>query len=275
MPVAEIDQRTAVLPKNADMPTTFESEWRARFDRFASRGGSDAVISGWSEHGLERRMHVLACAMADDAPARGGIFLDIGCGSGVYCKWLATEGYHVVGADYSLGMTKRAAENTRGFAADGKIHIAVADIYHPPFKSGSFDGLINVGVLQHLADAETAVASMAGLVKTGGLLYLDTLNPFSFHAVASFLLDLVRGWMKGRFLPKRHAVRRRPGRLFGYARSAGLEPIVVKGVYILPKGFHWLEKLLDRLDGVHWPFTVRPIFLPWANAYLAVFRQTT
>lgn len=255
------------------MERGFESEWRARFDRFAARGGSDALISGWSEHGLQRRLALLVPEVLRLDYPKGSKVLDLGCGSGIYLRHLEEHGYAPFGADYALGMVRRAKENCAAAVERGAIRLLAADVYALPFRDAVFPVLINVGVLQHLADERTALVSMARTVVPGGRLLVDTLNRFSLHAAAALARDVVRAWLKGRLWPKRHAVRRRPTRLAAVGASLGLVAERVKGIYILPRLLRFLEPVLDALDRVRWPFSLCPVLLPFANTFLIIFRK--
>ena len=245
----------------------FEADWRARFDRFAARGGSEATISGWSEHGLARRLRAISLFLRDCPPEKGALVVDLGCGTGIYCDTLKEKGFRPVGADFSLGMLKRAQAVTDGVA------LCAADLNALPFRTGSFRGLINVGVLQHLSRVDRALAEMGRVLQAESPACIITLNRWSLHALAASILSLVRSWCRGRLVPGRHAVRRSPGALMAEARRAGMEVVDISGVYVFPRGFRWLESLLDRLDGLRVPGSRRPVFLFFANAFRLVLRR--
>jgi SAM-dependent methyltransferase len=56
--------------------------------------------------------------------------LDIGCGTGSNCVWLAQQGFDVTGIDVSPRAVELAAE--RAQAAGVKVHFVVADVLHLP-----------------------------------------------------------------------------------------------------------------------------------------------
>ncbi len=246
----------------------FEADWRARFDRFASRGGSDATISGWSEHGLARRLRAISLTVERHSPKSGCRMVDLGCGTGIYCDTLQAKGLKPVGADFSLGMLKRAATITKG------VRLCAADLNALPFADQQFGGLVTVGVLQHLSQVRGALGEMSRVLEPGAMAYMITLNRWSFHSLAASLIGTLKAWRRGQWKAQKHAVRRSAGNLQGQAQAAGFTPVEVLGVYLFPKGFHWLEVFLDRLDFIKVPGSKRPLFLFMANAYQLVLQRS-
>lgn len=251
--------------------TTFEDEWRARFDRFAARGGSDATISGWSEHGMARRLKVVTAALDANSPEQGSRVLDLGCGAGAYCLHLRERGFAVVGVDYSRGMLGRARAVVTAIDGIGGVDFATANLLGLPFRDDAFEAMVNVGVLQHVADGDGALREFARILSPGAHGYLVTLNRFSLHATASTALAWVRAWSRGQLAPKRHAVRRRPGALATVARRHGFDIAGIRGVYVYPSALRWLEPVLDGLDRLR--LFGRPVTLPFANAFLLIVRR--
>ncbi len=245
----------------------FEADWRARFDRFAARGGSEATVSGWSEHGLARRMRAISLCVERHPPQSRAKIVDLGCGTGIYCDTLKQMGYQPIGADFSLGMLKRAQEVT----AD--VPLCAADLNALPFRDQQFGGLVNVGVLQHLSTIDCALSEMSRVLEPGAMAYIITLNRWSFHAVAASILGTLRAWRKGQWRPQKHAVRRSVGVLRAEASTAGFVHIETVGLYLFPLGLGWLESLLDRCDFLKMPGSKRPVFLFLANAYQVVLQR--
>jgi ubiquinone/menaquinone biosynthesis C-methylase UbiE len=246
----------------------FEADWRARFDRFAARGGSEATVSGWSEHGLARRLRAISLSLRNHSPESGARVVDLGCGTGVYCDTLHAMGFSPVGADFSLGMLRRAQEVT------DDVPLCAADLNALPFGDGQFGGLVNVGVLQHLSRVDGALGEMSRVLKPNAMAYLITLNRWSLHSCAAALIGRLKAWRQGQWVPRQHAVRRSVGDLLHQAQTAGFEQVEVVGVYLFPSGFGFLERILDRLDFLKMPITKRPLFLFMANAYQLVLRRS-
>ena len=265
--------KNAPAPPEEDQGSDFGAEWKARFDRFAARGGSSAKISGWSEHGLERRIEEVMGAIGRHPLPAGGRVLDLGCGSGIYCLHLRERGLAPVGADFSPGMLARARAALEAVEGIGAAPVVCADVLNLPLADDSFDGLVNVGVLQHIEDGARALREMLRVVRPGGRLYLVTLNRFSVHGLVGHGLALVRAWRQGKLTPRKHAIRRRPATLAGVAARAGGHVREIRGVYLWPGILRPLEGLFGALDGTRWGRRGPGVLLPFANAFLIVIEK--
>lgn len=109
----------------------------------------------------------------DQLPLRpGDRVLDIGCGPAWF--WAASQGHypagiHITLADQSEGMVKEATERCTplGFAS---VTGQQADVTALPFADGTFDVVIAMHMLYHVADQERAVAELHRVLKPGGTL---------------------------------------------------------------------------------------------------------
>ncbi|WP_269850323.1 class I SAM-dependent methyltransferase [Methanosarcina horonobensis] len=102
--------------------------------------------------------------------APGARVLDAGSGDGRYLGELSRS-YTAVGVDVSLialGNSRMQLARSGRFAE----HLG-ASVHTLPFKSGSFDGIICYGVLQHLFKEErkAAVREFSRLLSCGGLVF--------------------------------------------------------------------------------------------------------
>jgi SAM-dependent methyltransferase len=78
-----------------------------------------------------------------------GRVLDLGCGEGRHCVVAARMGFRAVGMDYEPLAVKRAVENVRHAGCDASVRFAVGDALALPFRSGSFDVVLDYGCLHH------------------------------------------------------------------------------------------------------------------------------
>ncbi len=88
--------------------STFERQWRSRFERFATGHEEEHQVSGWSAVGLRRRVALFQQLLDGGLFRPGARLLELGCGAGTYVRLLAKSGYPVVGLDYSLPSLERA-----------------------------------------------------------------------------------------------------------------------------------------------------------------------
>lgn len=102
--------------------------------------------------------------------------LDIGCGPGWFWATVADalpESFALTLADQSAGMVAEAMERCaalRGWTVDG----CEADAKALPFDDGSFDGVVAMHMMYHLADQAGALAEMYRVLKPGGWLAVTT-----------------------------------------------------------------------------------------------------
>jgi 2-polyprenyl-6-hydroxyphenyl methylase / 3-demethylubiquinone-9 3-methyltransferase len=122
--------------------------------------------------------------------------LDIGCGGGILSEPLARLGASVVGADPSesnIAVARRHAEQS-GLSIDYRNVTAEA----LEAAGESFDVVLAMEVVEHVADLGLFVEIAAGMVKPGGLLFVATLN----RTVKSFALAIVGAEYILRWLPR-------------------------------------------------------------------------
>jgi ubiquinone/menaquinone biosynthesis C-methylase UbiE len=74
--------------------------------------------------------------------------LDLGCGAGRHCVFLAKEGFNVVGIDFSKSSLKIAGEWVRREKLEN-VDFVRGTITHLPFTANFFDAVISVSVLHH------------------------------------------------------------------------------------------------------------------------------
>lgn len=132
---------------------------------------SDRVLSG--EPFLEQHAHVLSSLPP------GGSILDCACGIGIHAIALKRRGYDVAGADGSAGMVREAEKRAR--AAGLSVPFVVCrweDL--PRTRQRPFDLVFCCGnAIGHCRDADEmtrSLAGMAGVLKSGGRLVVDSRN---------------------------------------------------------------------------------------------------
>jgi SAM-dependent methyltransferase len=115
--------------------------------------------------------------VARQLPLRpGDRVLDIGCGPAWF--WASVvqevpENLDLTLADQSSGMVAEAVERCRPLRF-GSVTGHQADAAALPFEDGSFDAVIAMHMLYHLADPAVAIAEMSRVLKPGGVLAVTT-----------------------------------------------------------------------------------------------------
>ncbi len=127
-------------------------------------------------------------------PFDGLDLLDIGCGGGLLCEPMARLGFRVLGADASERNVKTAAAHARaaGVAIDYRATTAEA----LAADGLAFDAVLNMEVVEHVADLDAYLAACARLVRPGGLMFVATLNrTLKSLALAKIGAEYVLGWL--------------------------------------------------------------------------------
>jgi SAM-dependent methyltransferase len=166
----------------------FEEQWQGRFERYATRHQSEHLVSGWSLVGLRQRVLTFETLLDHGLLPPHARVLELGCGAGTYVRLLGKRGHEVVGLDYSLPTLGRAlaADPTRvgRYAAGGA--------YALPFGTATFQAALCIGVFQALEEPGRALAEMARVLRPGGVLLVETLNPWNPLAMARRLTAFAR-----------------------------------------------------------------------------------
>ncbi len=159
-------------------------------------------------------------------PFEGLRLLDIGCGGGLLSEPMSRLGFHVVGVDASernIG-TASAHAAEQGLAIDYRASTAEALV-----EAGEpgFDLILNMEVIEHVADPGDFLRSCAQLLAPGGLMIVATLNrTLKAFALAKVGAEYVLRWLPAgthdwsKFL--------KPDEIRGFLAR---EPLVVDGPY--------------------------------------------
>jgi SAM-dependent methyltransferase len=123
-------------------------------------------------HHLGFGFHADACApgmLALLEPVRGGLVVELGCGSGLLTRHLLEAGHRVVATDASPAMVALARETAPG--------AEVRPLFLPDELVPACDAVVSVGhVLNYLRDepaVERALIAAAEALRPGGVLALD------------------------------------------------------------------------------------------------------
>ncbi|MEL6725135.1 MAG: bifunctional 2-polyprenyl-6-hydroxyphenol methylase/3-demethylubiquinol 3-O-methyltransferase UbiG, partial [Pseudomonadota bacterium] len=170
-------------------------------------------------------------------PFDGLRFLDIGCGGGLVSEPMTRLGASVTAVDASEANIKTAMTHAEqsGLSIDFR-----AGTVEELIEAGepAFDVVLNLEVVEHVADPAQFLKDCASLVKPGGLMIVATLNRTAkAFALAIVGAEYVLGW-----LPKgTHEFEKflRPGEIETPLTSAGLEVDPPQGVSFNPISDQW------------------------------------
>ncbi len=96
-----------------------------------------------------------------------GRAIDLGCGTGSNAIFLAQHGFEVTGVDFAQAAIEKARQ--RANEAGVQVHFLVDDLTHLQQVSGTFDFLLDYGVLDDLSlrQREAYVQNMLPLTRPG------------------------------------------------------------------------------------------------------------
>lgn len=174
--------------------------------------------------------------LAASNPFAGLRILDIGCGGGLLSEPMARLGAEVVGADAAernIPVAQIHAEQM-GLTIDYRHTTAeaMAD------AGETFDVVLNMEVVEHVADPPEFLRACQRLLKPGGLMVCSTLN----RNPKSYLFAIVGAEHVMRWLPKgTHEWSKfiTPDELSALLKNAGLDPVDRKGFVFNPLNWSW------------------------------------
>ncbi len=168
-------------------------------------------------------------------PLAGLRVLDIGCGGGLLCEPLARLGAQVTGidaADRNIEIARLHAGQA-GLDIDYRVQTAEDLVGRE-----SFDIVLSMEVVEHVADPALFLKSCAALVRPGGMLVAATLN----RTARSYALAIVGVEYVLRWLPRgTHDWKKflRPSELARGLRNGGLAVREIVGVSFNPINRSW------------------------------------
>jgi 2-polyprenyl-6-hydroxyphenyl methylase/3-demethylubiquinone-9 3-methyltransferase len=190
---------------------------------------------------------------AAERPLEGLRILDIGCGGGLLCEPLTRLGARMTGVDAS----EKNIHVAKLHAGQSELSI---DYRHTAAETlaaagETFDAVLNMEVVEHVADVEGFLATSGQLVAPGGATVVATLN----RTAKSFALAIVGAEYVMRWLPRgTHDWRKflRPSEVAAGLRRAGLDILEVTGVAYSPLTATW--RLSQDLDVNYMIFAAKP-----------------
>jgi 2-polyprenyl-6-hydroxyphenyl methylase/3-demethylubiquinone-9 3-methyltransferase len=225
-------------------PNTVDEHEIAKFEAMAAEW--------WDPNGKFKPLHMLNPCRLDyittqiaeefdrdlsaATPFAGLRILDIGCGGGLLCEPMARLGATVIGADAAernIPVAKVHAEQM-GLTIDYRHTTAEALA-----EAGEqFDVVLNMEVVEHVADPQAYLTACQQLLKPGGLHICSTIN----RNPKSFAMAIVGAEYVMRWLPKgTHEWNKfiTPDELCTMMEQAGLSPVDRTGFVFNPVTWGW------------------------------------
>ena len=169
-------------------------------------------------------------------PFEGLRFLDIGCGGGLLSEPMARLGAAVLGADPSTRNINTAGVH----AVEQELSIDYRALTAEDLAAAGerFDVILNMEVIEHVANPQAFAATCAAMLNPGGLMFVATLNrTLKSFGLAIIGAEYVLGWLpRGTHQWEKFIT---PEELSGWLTANGLEVLVQEGVVFHPLANAW------------------------------------
>ena len=241
-------------------PSTASPEEIARFTAIADAwwdpAGDFAPLHQLNPVRLEFIRDHIASHFGRDAlatqPLNGLDIIDIGCGGGLLAEPMRRMGATMTGIDAG----KKNIDVARLHAEQSGLSI---DYHHRlPEDLGSekarYDVVLNMEVVEHVADLDVFLGAAANLVRPGGVMVLSTLNrTLKSLALAKIGAEYILRWLPVGTHDWRKFVR--PSELAAGLKDHGVEITDLKGMTYAPIERDW--RLSQNLDVNYLAFGVK------------------
>ena len=174
-------------------------------------------------------------------PFSGLRILDIGCGGGLLSEPMARLGATVVGADAAAGNIPVAQVHAEQSGLDIDYRHTTAEALAEAGEQ--FDVVLNMEVVEHVADPLAYLTACRQLLKSGGLHLCSTIN----RNPKSYMVAIVGAEVVMRWLPRgTHDWAKfiTPDELYALLAESGVTPVDRKGFVFNPVLWSW--SLSDR-----------------------------
>ena len=171
-----------------------------------------------------------------DQPFQGLDVLDVGCGGGLLSEPMARLGANMTGIDAG----EKNVEIAKIHAAQSGLDIDYRNVLPEDLaqEGRKFDLVLNMEVIEHVADPELFMAASASVLKDNGCMALSTMNRnFKSLLLGKFAAEYVLRWLPAgthdwkKFL--------KPSELARLIRPHGLEFTDLQGMVYSPFKDEW------------------------------------
>ena len=226
----------------------------------------------------------LKCLGITPEDYQGRRVLDMGCGTGEYALWYATQGAsEVIGVDLSDGSLKIA--NQRKEESNlGNVEFRKMDILNCDLPDNYFDYSFSVGVLHHTGDPFRGFEQLVRVTKPGGIVVVSLYSTYSRRILR--MKQTVCKWLGGDDIDKRvewgeklfgGTLRKLDKRYHGVNTKQ-----IAYDIFGFPhESLHSAGEILDWFDQTHVkfkgafaPLRIRDYFYAFAQPEYGVFRST-
>ena len=166
-----------------------------------------------------------------DKPLAGLNIIDIGCGGGILSESMAVLGANVQGVDVGEKSINVAAQHSR--QSNLSVNYEYAGAEEIVERGSKYDVVLNMEVVEHVADLPHFMSACAQLVNANGIMFVATIN----RNLLSWLFAIVGAEYILGWLPRgTHSWRKfvKPAEIGGLLEDHGFKVTASSGVKINP-----------------------------------------
>lgn len=238
----------SIDPKEVEFYQRLASQWWQMNGPFWPLQRMNALRTDYIR---DRLIQYCGADAASPTPLRGLRIVDIGCGGGILSEAMARQGAVVHGIDVVEKNIRTARLHAEQAGLSIHYETACAEILAG--RGEQYDAVLNMEVVEHVAELDMFMNACMRLVKPGGLMFIATINRtltswFGAILMAEYVLRwLPRGTHQWRRFPK-------PLELENILEQGGFRVLDRIGVCVNPftKRFR-----LTRYMGIQYMLTVR------------------
>ncbi|MBN8544347.1 MAG: bifunctional 2-polyprenyl-6-hydroxyphenol methylase/3-demethylubiquinol 3-O-methyltransferase UbiG [Alphaproteobacteria bacterium] len=183
----EAARKTSIDPQEVEQFSRIADEWWDKNGKFKPLHRINPLRISYIKQQIERHfakpMHELSLA-------------DIGCGGGLISEPMAECGLKVTGVDASEKNIKVASLHAEKSALT--IRYLATSAEELAAKGESFDIVLALEIIEHVADLDVFYNALSALVKPNGMLILSTIN----RTAKSYAMAIIGAEYVMRWLPK-------------------------------------------------------------------------
>ena len=179
---------TTLEPQEIEKFSAIAAEWWDETGKFAPLHKINPVRVSYVRDSI---LQHFGCDSLD-----GLSLVDIGCGGGLVSEPMARLGAKVTGIDGGEKNVKTAMAHTQAMQLQIDYRTTTAEALAE--KGEQFDVVLALEIIEHVADVDLFLQSLAKLVKPGGLLMVSTLN----RTAKSYAFAIVGAEYVMRWLPR-------------------------------------------------------------------------
>lgn len=221
-----------------------------------------AYTDYWDDVSQARQDALERVLVEELLPAQGARIVDVGCGYGRLAPCYLDRFETVVLFDGSMSLLRQAQE-TYG----DRVLLVAGDVMRLPFRSGAFDQVLTVRVLQHLPDLDGAIRSLHRILADRGQLL------FSYHNKRN--ANRILHYRRSRRIADPFSlesaevsptlISHHPARMAALLADAGFMPPEYRGAVVIDPLARLGESLgRNGTPGLRWSrFTGRHLLAPW------------